>query len=163
MHVILHNHLPRRRRAVDAPAGMEHLKRFLSSPRVSKDIAREATKVLGKHTIGLSGHVLRHEYILPAVNSAVFLAVQHLGGGTMTEAAVAAVAGYAVTELMKKLGLTPEKGAELLGKVAGRLVVAYRDWAKQFEINLGFGKYGKAHDAQDPVEIGLERLAKVFA
>lgn len=163
MRVVVHNYLPKRR-TTDAPVEMvAHLKRFLSSPQVSKEIAREAAHVLGKHTVGVTGHVLRHEYVLPAVHSAVILAVAQLGGGTMTEAAAAAVAGYAATEIMKKLGLTPEKAGELLGVLSRKLLAAYREWTKQFEINLGFGKYGKAHDARDPIEIGLERLARAFS
>jgi hypothetical protein len=131
------------------------LKAFLGSPRVSKEVAKEAVRVLGKHTykhgVGLSGHT--------AVHAAVLFGVSQLGGGSATEAVAAAVAGYAVTEVMKKLGLTSEKAAQLLSVLSRKLLAAYREWRKDHELF----RLTPVHDAQDPIEVGLERFAQALA
>jgi hypothetical protein len=168
MHIVVHNHVPRpRRRTADAPIGtaLSRLKDFLASPKVSKEITHEAMKILGKHSLGVAGHAFRHEYVLPVVHSAVLFGVSQLGGGGVTEAVAAAVAGYAATEIMKKLGLPPEKASELLVAVGRRLLKAYKDWAREYrykEANVGTGRYGRLHDSVDPLEIGLSRFVEAF-
>jgi hypothetical protein len=125
MRVIVYNHLnarmyttPYTRRTVDG---------FLD--KASSTLTDTILPFVGKNTVGVATHYITHEQINGVVKSAVSAGLAYLGSSSVTEVVAAAVVGYIISEIVKRLGFTPENVSSLLVKLAKRLVEVYRESA----------------------------------